>query len=87
MASLNNFIKSTDGLVEFEEIFNQIDEKSHSQHTLVVYLDEIKSIWSEVKNNYAVALDSIDRKDSSDSKTVAMTATSNVSLVAIKQKY
>ena len=42
MAFLNNFIKSTDNLVEFEGIFNQIDEKTHSQHTLVVYLDEIK---------------------------------------------
>ena len=87
MADFNKFIQLTDGLVEFEFMFNQLDEKTHSEYTLVVYIEEIKSIWNQIKAEYVSVLDSSDIVSPSDSKSAAKMSTGNESLIAVKQKY
>ena len=58
MSALNSFIQITDSLVDFESDFKILDRKSHTKFTLEIHMEEIKSIWTKVKEAYSLALDS-----------------------------
>ncbi|XP_037820796.1 uncharacterized protein LOC119609875 [Lucilia sericata] len=52
MSLLDNFIKTSDQVVEFEAFFSGIPAVNHSIHTLEIHKDEILRHWDEFRRAY-----------------------------------
>ncbi|XP_046808485.1 uncharacterized protein LOC111690866 [Lucilia cuprina] len=52
MSILDDFIRASDRVVEFQAYFDNLSSDSHSLHTLEVQKDEIVRLWSEFRSRY-----------------------------------
>ena len=91
MTAINSFIQVTDSLVDFESDFKTLDRKSHTKFTLEIHMEEIKSIWSKIKEAYSLALDSeetpIENKSEEDSKKPSKSKLPEVPSIKAKYRY
>ncbi|XP_065366923.1 uncharacterized protein LOC135959782 [Calliphora vicina] len=56
MSVLDDFIRASDRVVEFQAYFETLPAEGHSVHSLEVHKDEIIRIWSEFRSSYDTIL-------------------------------
>lgn len=70
MSSLQQFIRSTDGLIQFDAEFDDRYMVDASQFSIEVHRDEMKSIWEKVKSVYEKCLAELyEKHDASDDQS------------------
>ncbi|CAD7002001.1 unnamed protein product [Ceratitis capitata] len=52
MTSLYDFSRACDALLEFEELYNNTPNASHSVYSLEIQKDELKALWLKVKESF-----------------------------------
>lgn len=52
MSELQNFIRASNGVVEFQAYFSSIPDSDHTIHSLEVHRGEIVHLWSTLRNAY-----------------------------------
>lgn len=65
MANLQQFIISTDGLIQFDAELDDAKISGYSVHSLEVHRDEMKSIWTSIKSVYGKCAEELNRKKES----------------------